>query len=34
MSGNPWRHPYGNPYVYDAATAVALVGGYAPYAAG
>ncbi|CAF1059143.1 unnamed protein product [Rotaria sp. Silwood1] len=33
INGNPWRNPYSNPYVYDAATAVALVG-YAPYAAG
>ncbi|CAF4561479.1 unnamed protein product, partial [Rotaria sp. Silwood2] len=33
VNGNPWRNPYSNPYVYDAATAVALVG-YAPYAAG
>lgn len=33
VSGNPWRNPYSNPYVYDAAAAVALVG-YGPYAAG
>ncbi|CAF3360821.1 unnamed protein product [Rotaria socialis] len=33
VNGNPWRNPYSNPYVYDAATAVALVG-YGPYAAG
>ncbi|CAF1015482.1 unnamed protein product [Rotaria sordida] len=33
VNGNPWRNPYSNPYVYDAATAVALVG-YSPYAAG
>ena len=30
VNGNPWRNPYSNPYVYDAATAVALVG-YSPY---
>jgi hypothetical protein len=33
VNGNPWRNPYSNPYVYDAATAVALVG-YGPYASG
>ncbi|CAF1441332.1 unnamed protein product [Adineta steineri] len=33
VNANPWRNPYSNPYVYDAATAVALVG-YSPYAAG
>jgi hypothetical protein len=28
LNGTPWRHH--NPYVYDAAAAVALVG-YSPY---
>ena len=33
VNSHPWRHPYSNPYVYDAATAVALVG-YTPYTTG